>query len=102
MMHIGPQDILYKYTKELHANVTKEHIHVYLDVCDTCNLEESKVRKSLVVKPIISRVTMLTPVLKSDGIYHASSGMWEQPKTLVLISTTINFLIRKDQTYIGL
>ncbi len=36
-------------------DVTKGHINVYLDFCETCNLKKSKIRKSVVVKPIISK-----------------------------------------------
>ena len=36
------------------ANVTKETIQLYVDMCETCALKKRKVRKSLMVKPIIS------------------------------------------------
>ena len=51
----GRRDILHKHINEQYANVTKGHISVYLDFCETCNLKKSKIKKSLVVKPIISK-----------------------------------------------
>ncbi|KAI6647184.1 KRAB-A domain-containing protein 2-like isoform X2 [Oopsacas minuta] len=38
---------------EAYANITREHICTYLQLCEKCQLKKSKFRKSLVVKPII-------------------------------------------------
>ena len=52
----GARDITNKKLKETHANITKEVIQMYVDLCETCALKKRKVRKSLVVKPIISNL----------------------------------------------
>ena len=41
-------------TKQKYANITKEIIQIYVNLCESCNLKKSKIRKSLVVKPILS------------------------------------------------
>ena len=51
--HGGPR-ITHKATCEKYANVTLEQIELYRNMCETCQLKKSSVRKSLVVKPIIS------------------------------------------------
>ena len=51
--HAG-RDIMHLKIGEKYANVTKEQIQVYLGLCETCQLKKRKVRKSLVVKPLIS------------------------------------------------
>ena len=38
------------------ANITKEVTRIYVDLCETCALKKRKVRKSIVVKPIISNI----------------------------------------------
>ncbi len=50
----GRRDITKNAINSRFANVTKEQIDVFLDLCETCHLKKKKVRKSLVVKPIIS------------------------------------------------
>ena len=50
----GARDITHNKTNMLYANVTKEVIQCYVHLCVSCNLKKSKVRKSLVVKPMIS------------------------------------------------
>ena len=50
----GARDITHNKTTQSYANTTKEVIQLYVNLCAPCNLKKSKVRKSLVVKPIIS------------------------------------------------
>lgn len=50
----GARDVSKNKVKERYANVTKETIQLYVDMCETCALKKRKVRKSLVVKPILS------------------------------------------------
>ena len=52
----GARDITNNKLKETHANITKEVIQMYVDLCETCALKKRKVRKSIVVKPIISNI----------------------------------------------
>ncbi len=50
----GGRDILNDKIGKSYANVTKEQITSYLQLCETCQLKKSQVRKGIVVKPIIS------------------------------------------------
>ena len=50
----GARDITQNKTTQSYANTTKEVIQLYVNLRVPCNLKKSKVRKSLVVKPIIS------------------------------------------------
>ena len=50
----GARDITHNKTNMFYANVTKEVIQCYVGLCVSCNLKKSKVRKSLVVNPMIS------------------------------------------------
>ena len=50
----GARDVTHNKVGELYANVTREFVQLYVDHCETCLLKKSKVRKSLVVKPITS------------------------------------------------
>ncbi|KAI6648407.1 hypothetical protein LOD99_14085 [Oopsacas minuta] len=61
---------------EDYANITREHICTYLQLCEKCQLKKSKVRKSLVVKPIISnqlnsrcQVDLIDMQSQPDGKY---------------------------------
>ena len=40
------------------ANVTKEHISLYNTLCEKCGLKKSKVRRGVVVKPVVSSNAM--------------------------------------------
>ena len=50
----GARDISNYKMKESYANVTNEVIQLYVDMYETCSLKQRKVRKSLVIKPIVS------------------------------------------------
>ena len=52
----GARDITKNKLKETHANVTKELIQLYVDLCETCAMKKLKIRKSLVIKPIITNL----------------------------------------------
>ena len=52
----GARDITNNKLKETHANVTKEIVQLYVDLCETCAMKKRKIRKSLVIKPIISNL----------------------------------------------
>ena len=52
----GARDITNNKLKGSHANVTKELIQLYVDLCETCAMKKRKIRKSLVIKPIISNL----------------------------------------------
>lgn len=43
-----------KATSEKYANISCAQITLYLQLCEECQLKKSSVRKSVVVKPIIS------------------------------------------------
>ena len=45
----GARDVSHVKVSELYANITRELVTIYVDLCETC-----KVRKSLMVKPIVS------------------------------------------------
>ena len=49
----GARDITHNKTSASYANVTKEIIQLYVNLCESCNMKKSKIRKSLVVKPIL-------------------------------------------------
>ena len=34
--------------------MTKEIVQLYVNLCESCNMKKSKIRKSLVVRPILS------------------------------------------------
>ena len=51
----GARDVMFHEAKERYANVTREVLQLYVDACEECQLKRKKVRKSLVVKPIISK-----------------------------------------------
>ena len=44
----GARDIMYEKTKKRYANITKELLQLYTNLCEDCQLKK-KVRKSLVV-----------------------------------------------------
>ncbi|KAI1694133.1 KRAB-A domain-containing protein 2 [Ditylenchus destructor] len=46
--------IMYKHLSANFANVTQEQISDYLAFCESCQKKKSAMRKSIVVKPIIS------------------------------------------------
>jgi len=50
----GGRDITRNGLAVEYANVTRDQIQLYLDMCETCQLKKSKVQKSVVVKPIVS------------------------------------------------
>ena len=49
----GARDVMYHKVKDLYANVTREILQLFTNLCKNCQLKKRKVRKSLVVKPII-------------------------------------------------
>lgn len=51
--HAG-RDILLKYINEDYENITRECVELYLKLCKECLLKKGKVRKGIVVKPILS------------------------------------------------
>ena len=51
----GARDIMHQKTKLKYANITKDQLQLFADLCEECQLKKKKVRKSLVVKPIVSR-----------------------------------------------
>ena len=50
----GGRDITKDKVNDKFANVTKDQINTYLELCEKCCLKKSKQRKGLVVKPIVS------------------------------------------------
>jgi hypothetical protein len=73
--HAG-RDIMEKQINQGYANVPREYIMLYLRLCETCNLKKSSVRKSLVVKPIVSndmncrcQVDLIDMQSQPDGPY---------------------------------
>ena len=50
----GARDVMFHKAKEKYANVTREVLQLYTNLCEDCQLKKKKVRKSIVVKPIIS------------------------------------------------
>lgn len=72
----GGRDIMEKEVGEKYANITREYIMIYIRLCETCQLKKSSVRKSLVVKPIISKhmnsrcqVDLIDMQSQPDGSY---------------------------------
>lgn len=51
----GGRDIMHHKTKAKYVNITKDQLQLFADLCEDCQLKKKKVRKSLVVKPIVSR-----------------------------------------------
>ena len=49
----GGRNITKDKVNEKFANITKDQISVYLELCETCCLKKNKNRKGLVVKPIV-------------------------------------------------
>ena len=50
----GGRDIMHQKTKAKYANVTRDQLQLFTDLCEECQLKKKKIRKSLVVKPIVS------------------------------------------------
>ena len=50
----GGRTAMCKATSEKSANISRAQITLYLQLCEECQLKKSSVRKSVVVKPIIS------------------------------------------------
>ena len=50
----GARDIMHHEAKKRYANVTREILQMYCELCEECQLKKNKVRKSLVIKPIVS------------------------------------------------
>lgn len=50
----GGRDVMLNTLNEKYANITQRQVATYLQLCETCQLKKQCVRKSLVVKPIIS------------------------------------------------
>ena len=46
----GGRDVSHVKVSELYANITRELITIYVDLCETCLMKKRKVRKSLVVR----------------------------------------------------
>ena len=51
----GARDIMHQKTRLKYANITKDQLQLFADLCEECQLKKKKVRKSVVVKPIVSR-----------------------------------------------
>ena len=52
--HAG-RDLMYNKVKKVYANISKLHVQAFVDSCQKCQLKKSRIRKSIVVKPIISK-----------------------------------------------
>ena len=50
----GERDIMHENTRKRYANITKELLQLNTNIGEDCQLKKKKVRKSLVVKPLIS------------------------------------------------
>lgn len=50
----GGRNVTNNELKKKFANISREHIMYFLELCEECQLKKTKVRKSLVVKPIVS------------------------------------------------
>ena len=59
----GARDIMHDKAMKKYVNVTKELLQLYTDLCEDCQLKRKKVRKSLVVKQIISNALNTLSVL---------------------------------------
>ncbi|XP_068205289.1 KRAB-A domain-containing protein 2-like [Palaemon carinicauda] len=66
-----------KATKEKYANISREQITLFLQYYEECQLKKSSVRKSVVVKPIVSnsmnsraQVDLIDMQSQPDGKYH--------------------------------
>ena len=73
----GGRDIVHKRTVTKIANCTKELIQLYIDLCEDCQLKKSKIRKGIVVKPIVSdamnsraQVDLIDMQSQADGPYN--------------------------------
>ena len=72
----GARDVSKNKMKQCYANVTKETIQLYVDMCEACALKKRKVSKSLVEKPIITntmnsrcQVDLIDLQTQPDGDY---------------------------------
>ena len=50
----GGRDILEKKIQETHANISRDQLMTFLSACEICAKKQSRVKKSVVVKPIVS------------------------------------------------
>jgi hypothetical protein len=46
---------MHKKLSTVYANITREQIADFLDLCETCQLKMPAARKSIVVKPMVSK-----------------------------------------------
>ena len=51
----GGRDILKAAIKEKFANITQEAIMAYISCCEPCANKRGKIKKGIVVKPIVSK-----------------------------------------------
>lgn len=50
----GGRNVLLKDLSKKFANISREQVMFFIQLCEECHLKKSKVRKSIVVKPIVS------------------------------------------------
>ena len=89
----GARDVMFHEAKERYANVTREVLQLYVDACEECQLKRKKVRKSLVVKPIISKamnsraqVDLIDMQSQPDGDFK-----WIMNYQVITFSSTFDF-----------
>jgi hypothetical protein len=46
---------MHKKMSTIYANITREQITDFLNLCETCQLKKPAARKSIVVKPMVSK-----------------------------------------------
>ena len=90
----GARDITNNKIKESYANITKEVIQMYVDMCETCSLKKRKIRKSLTVKPILSnamnsrcQVDLVDMQSQPDGEYKWIMVYQDHLTKFVVVST---------------
>lgn len=50
----GGRNVVEQCVKQKYANVSRDHILRFIELCEECQLKKTKVRKSIVVKPMVS------------------------------------------------
>jgi hypothetical protein len=47
--------IMHKILSKTYANITQQQLIAFLSLCETCQLKKPAARKSIVVKPMVSK-----------------------------------------------
>ena len=88
-----------KEVGEKYANITREYIMIYIRLCETCQLKKSSVRKSLVVKPIISKhmnsrrqVDLIDMQSQLDGPYKFILNYQDHLTKMVVFAYIVNVM----------